>query len=235
MLGGLVKYRYEVRVSFGWLPRPQIEAGYAVRRVFTTAFAVGCRRIALLVCVYLMGCSAGPKAAGLATNALLSVAGLTLAEKSAAPVTRNVSMRIEASRDLNAAATGQGVATVVRVYKLRNQEAFLSASYRTFGETDKEKAALGSDLSEVREFILMPGQTVKISEKLTADATYLGVATFFRKPSPQRWRMAFNTADAEQTGLVIGMHACAMTSSGAVPVGMRRSDALLLSTAPCSE
>ncbi|KRB66312.1 hypothetical protein ASE07_10550 [Noviherbaspirillum sp. Root189] len=187
------------------------------------------------MCIPLLGCSAGPKGAELTTNALLSVAGLKLTEKSAAPVTRQVSLRLEASRDLNAAATGQGVATVVRVYKLRNQEAFLSASYRVFGDTDKEKNVLGSDLSEVREFILMPGQTVRINEKLTADAAYLGVATFFRKPSPQRWRMAFNAVDAEQTGLVLGVHACAMTSSGAIPVGMRRSDALLLSTAPCSE
>ncbi|MFC7516963.1 type VI secretion system lipoprotein TssJ [Herbaspirillum sp. GCM10030257] len=188
-----------------------------------------------MICIPLLGCSAGPKGAELAANALLSVAGLKLTEKNTVPVTRQVSLRFEASHDLNAAATGQGVATVVRVYKLRNQDAFLSASYRMFGDTDKEKTVLGNDVSEVREFILMPGQTIRINEKLTADAAYLGVATLFRKASPQRWRMAFNAVDVEQAGLVLGVHACAMTSSGAIPVGIRRDDALLLSTAPCSE
>jgi len=184
----------------------------------------------------LAGCAAGPKSAGLAVDALLSVAGMQLTEKSAAPVTRQVSLRIEAARDLNAATTSsEGVATVVRVYKLRSQDAFLSAPYRLFGDADKEKTVLGADLLEVREIVLMPGQTVSTKEKLAGDASYLGIATLFRKPSPQRWRMAFNAIDAEQSGLVIGVHACAMSASGTVPVGMRRTDAMLLSTAPCSE
>lgn len=230
-----MKYRYQARALSRYLPRSLMAAGGVFGRVAQNPFPIGWRRIALLMWLPLLGCSAGPKGAELAANALLSVAGLKLTEKSAAPATRQVSLRIEAARDLNAEATGQGVATVVRLYKLRNEDTFLSASYRMFGDTDKEKTVLGSDLSEVREFILMPGQTVKIHEKLTADAVYLGVATLFRKPSPQRWRLAFNAVDAEQTGLVLGVHACAMTSSGAIPVGMRRSDALLLSTAPCSE
>jgi type VI secretion system protein VasD len=227
--------KYQVGVPFRLLPCSLLAEVRALGFTFRCASRIVWRGMVLLVWVPLLGCVAVPKSAGLAADALLSVAGLKLTEINAVPITRQVSLRIEASRDLNAATTGQGVATVIRVYKLRSQDAFLSTPYRMFGDADKEKAVLGSELSEVREFILMPGQTVRLNEKLTADAAYLGVATFFRKPSPQRWRMAFNAVDAEQVGLVLGVHACALTSTGALPVGMRRNDALLLSTAPCSE
>lgn len=230
-----MKYPYQANMLSGLWPNALMAPSDPFCRRWQCVSWLRWRRITLLMCVSLLGCTAVPRSVQQATDTVLSVAGLTLREKSAAPPVRQVSLRMEASYNLNAATTGQGVATVVRVYKLRSQEAFLSAPYRVFGDTDKEKTVLGSDLSEIREFVLLPGQTVKVNEKLSADAAYLGVAALFHKPSPQRWRMAFNAVDAEQTGLVLGVHACAMTSSGALPIGMRHSDAVLLSTAPCSE
>jgi type VI secretion system protein VasD len=162
------------------------------------------------------------------------VAGLTgeLGEKGKqAPQT--IAIRLDASANLNADDNGNGLATVMRIYQLRDLVAFLSLPHAAHWDSDRERAVLGNALIESREFTLVPGQTLHFKENLNDSASHLGIVALFRKRAGQRWRLAFASADAARSGIAIGVHACAMTSNSAVPLGTNIQDAFLLSTAPC--
>ena len=73
--------------------------------------------------------------------------------------------------------------------------------------------------------------------ELTQIHKSLGIVALFRSPAAQRWKFAFNTEKNEKSGIVIGLHACAMTvtsgtlttPAGATPL----TDVNLLSPAVC--
>jgi type VI secretion system protein VasD len=146
---------------------------------------------------------------------------------------KTVALRLEGARNLNAGENGQGLATVVRLYQLRNQHTFLATPYANFGAPEKEQQAMGTDLLDVRELILSPGQIFDLKEKMSGEAEYLGVVALFRVPAPRRWRFAFAAADAARSGVTVGVHTCAMTATALSPVGMTLADAALLSSVKC--
>lgn len=201
------------------------------RRLFS---AVG-RSCALFVCASLLACGSPVQTAtDKVTEVALSAVGIKLPEKTDLPrLSRSVAVRIDATKDLNAGEDGQGLATVMRLYKLRDYNSFLTTPYASFGVTEKEKQAIGTDLMEVREVTLSPGQTLDLKEKMPGDAAYLGVVALFRSPFPQRWRFAFAATDAERSGITLGAHTCAMTATKPAPIGMNLNDTALLSPVRC--
>jgi type VI secretion system protein VasD len=124
---------------------------------------------------------------------------------------RNVALKLHAGSNLNAGTTGKPLSLITRVYKLKQTAAFYSAPYDTFLSPEKEKALLGADLIEVRELSLIPGQLYEVNEKVSRESAYIGVVTLFRVPAPQRWRAAFIAAEAETSGITMGLHACSLT------------------------
>lgn len=196
--------------------------------------AIG-RICAILLCFPMLGCgTAVQTAADKVTEVTLGAVGIKLPEKTDLPrPSRSIAVRMEATKDLNAGEDGQGLATVMRLYKLRDYNSFLATPYASFGGTEKEKQAIGADLMEVREVILAPGQTLDLKEKMSGDAAYLGVVALFRTPFPQRWRFAFATADAERSGITLGAHTCAMTATQPAPIGTNLNDTALLSPVRC--
>jgi len=139
----------------------------------------------------------------------------------AAKPPRRVALSLQASPSLNVdEASGASLSLVTRIYKLRSVEAFLSAPYETFGDAAREKDRLGDDVIEVRDIQLVPGQRVASTEKVTREATYVGVVALFHSPAPQRWRYAFAADDLERSGLALGAHACALTVATGSPLGM---------------
>lgn len=124
---------------------------------------------------------------------------------------RRINWRVFASESLNVNESGQSLALVVRMYKLKSPDAFLQAPPDIFGDPAKEKAALNEDLIAARELQLVPGQHHEATDKVTREARYIGIVALYRKPAQGRWRYAFNAASAEKTGLHIGAHACAMS------------------------
>lgn len=168
------------------------------------------------------------------TELALASIGVKPSEKTdTSRLPRSVALRIEAAKDLNAGEEGQGLPTVARIYKLRDYRSFMATPYPIFMSPEREKQALGEDLLEVRELILLPGKTTDLREKVPGEAMYLGVVAMFRNPSPQRWRFAFTTALVEGPGIVIGAHTCALTASTLAPVGMTLDESTLLSSARC--
>jgi type VI secretion system protein VasD len=166
----------------------------------------------------LTGCAAGTIA-----SAAIELAGLRkapeLPELQKPP--RQVAIRLHAGGNLNAGGGGQPLALSARIYKLRQRTAFERASYHGFLNPQTERELLGADLVEVREVQLIPGQRYEALESVSREATHIGVVALFRKPAPQRWRAAFSAADAEKSGITIGLHACALSVPGQPLAGTR--------------
>ncbi|MCC7700939.1 type VI secretion system lipoprotein TssJ [Janthinobacterium sp. GW460P] len=171
--------------------------------------------LVLLQALLLTGCAGG--AIGTLANAALQMAGVAkpppeLPDAQQPP--RNVSIRLHAAQRLNTDADGRPLALVARIYKLRQSAAFEQAPYDSFLDAQREKAALGADLMEVKEVLLVPGQRYEVQEKVSKEAYFIGVVALFRAPAAQRWRATFAAADAERGGITVGLHACALSISG---------------------
>ena len=181
------------------------------------------QRPLLLLCLLslLSGCAGG--GASMASNAL-EAAGL---RKPAPPLVpeaqqppRKVTLRLHAAKRLYVDARGQSLALLVRVYKLRQRAAFDTAPYAAFASAQAEREALGSDLVEVKEVTLVPGQQLELADKVAREAGYVGVVALFHSPAREGWRLAFAAPDAEKAGVTVGLYACAMSvGSGAQASG----------------
>lgn len=172
-------------------------------------------RVGVLAGMVLMG---GCATIGNLANSALEMAGVKEPEIPEIPevpdalkAPRTIAIKLHAGSNLNADANGQPLAVVTRIYKLKQNAAFQQATYDTFLSPQKEKEVLGAELLEVKEITLIPGQHYAVTEKVTQEAYYIGVVTLFRSPAAQRWRVIFPTNEAEKSGIIIGMHACALT------------------------
>lgn len=170
-----------------------------------------------LPCLVLLGCASG--GTGLA-GAALEASGLrkpppVLPDALQPP--RHVALHLHAAKRLNLDPRGQSLALLIRVYKLRQRAAFEGAPYAAFLSPQAEREALGADLLEVKEFTLVPGQRLDLNEQLARDASHLGVVALFHSPARDGWRLAFAAADAEQAGVTLGLHACAMSPGVGAP------------------
>jgi type VI secretion system protein VasD len=176
----------------------------------------GSKMIVIAGLLALQGCAAGSIA-----GAALEIAGMRKATElpEAQKPPRNVTIRLHASRNLNAGSGSQPLALAARIYKLRQPAAFQQMSFDGFLNPHSERELLGGDLLEVKEVMLIPGQRYEIVEKTTREAFYIGVVALFRTPAENRWRLAFAAGDAEKSGITIGLHACALNAgAGATAV-----------------
>ncbi|HEX7983061.1 MAG TPA: type VI secretion system lipoprotein TssJ [Duganella sp.] len=168
----------------------------------------------------LQGCAAGSIA-----GAALQMAGIQKPPElpDAQKPPRNVAIRLHAAQNLNAGKAVQPMALAARIYKLRQTATFQQMNFNAFLDPQTERQLLGNDLLEVKEVMLIPGQRYEVAEKVTREAYFIGVVALFQAPAEQRWRLSFSSADAEKSGITVGLHACAMSvgagASAAVPVG----------------
>lgn len=160
----------------------------------------------------------------------LQVVGL----KSDEPQPKTVALRLHAGDNLNAADGTRGVALVTRVYQLRDRHRFEDAPFKAFLDGELERIALGDDLIEVTEVLLTPGQRHRLLQQLPAQGRYLGVVALFRAPSTSRWRLAFDAARAQEHGITVGLHACAMTTTSDALVTALASDPYRLASVNCA-
>lgn len=186
----------------------------------------------------LASCSVGTQVlAGAASGALeaLGVKPSNVPESQKPP--RQVPVRLYAGSNLNAAGDNRPVAMVVRIYALKEPTSFMQAPYDAFLDPAREKQVLGAELLNVREVTLIPGQRYEVSEKVSREASTLGVVALFRSPAAQRWKFAFDTVKGEKSGITIGLHACAMTLTVGEAItptdGVQRSALNMLSPASC--
>ena len=192
----------------------------------------------LIVTAQLAGCAAAVPALGSAASAALQLAGIgkpDLPDSQKPP--RDLGITLFAAQNLNAATDHKPLALVVRLYVLKDPTSFQQASFDTFTDPAKEKSALGSDLLGVREVTLIPGQRYNATEKVSREAQAFGIVALFRDPAMQRWKFAFDPAKSEKSGIMVGLHNCAMTvTSGTVispDQGLPQQQLNLLSSVTC--
>jgi len=156
----------------------------------------------------LQGCAAGSIA-----GAALQMAGIQKPPElpDAQKPPRNVAIRLHAAQNLNAGKAVQPMALAARIYKLRQIATFQQMNFNAFLDPQTERQLLGNDLLEVKEVMLIPGQRYEVVEKVTREAYFIGVVALFQAPAEQRWRLSFSSADAEKSGITVGLHACAMS------------------------
>jgi type VI secretion system protein VasD len=116
---------------------------------------------------------------------------------------------------------------------LRNNATFLGAPYEALVDGAREKVALGQDLVDVREVMLVPGQKLEFKEKLPVDTEFLAVAALFRTPSAERWRYVFPADATNAKGVIVGVHGCALTVSQGNVAGAKVSDLNSLTGVRC--
>jgi len=166
----------------------------------------------LIACSALAGCAAGVSLIGAAASTALQATGLTKPDvPDAQKPPRQIPLTLAAASNLNAARDNHPLALVVRLYALKDPTSFQQAPFDTFTDPDKEKSTLGADLINVREVTLIPGQHYQMTEKVSREAQAFGVVALFRDPAIQRWKLAFDPAKSEKSGIMIGLHNCAMT------------------------
>jgi type VI secretion system protein VasD len=175
--------------------------------------------LALTFTAALAGCGNAPH--GSFANAALGAVGLRkaagLPESQQPP--RNVPLRLHAATRLNVNERGQPLALAVRLYKLRQKDAFEEAPYAAFLDPQQERERLGADLVDVREIMLVPGQRYEVTEKVAREAGHVGIVALFHNPAAGHWRTTVSSADAERNGVNIGLHACAMSVAGGAVSG----------------
>lgn len=162
----------------------------------------------------LQGCAAGSIA-----GAALQIAGVQKPPElpDAQKPPRNVAIRLHAAQNLNAGKAVQPMALATRIYKLRQTAAFQQMHFNAFLNAQTERELLGNDLLDVKEVMLIPGQRYEVVEKVTREAYFIGVVALFQAPAEQQWRLAFAAADAEKSGITVGLHACAMSVGAGAP------------------
>lgn len=131
---------------------------------------------------------------------------------------KKVVLRIHAGEQLNTGTNGRSLSVVVRIYRLKDSAAFLRAPYDAFRTPAAEQDAFGSDLAEVREVVLTPGQKSETVETMARNAPFLGVVALFRAPAQGRWRFAFDASSAEKKGVTLGVHGCALSVATGDPI-----------------
>lgn len=104
---------------------------------------------------------------------------------------------IVVARDVNPDSAGRASPIVVRLYQLKEEGAFNSASY--FALADKEQATLGPSLDSREEYELQPGQTKELILKIPPEARYLGVVAAYRDLNNSKWKAL---SPAPETGLL---------------------------------
>ncbi|GAA0767490.1 type VI secretion system lipoprotein TssJ [Ideonella azotifigens] len=128
------------------------------------------------------------------------------------PKSSKVALRLHAAQVMNIDAAGNSLPVVTRIYKLRDKSAFMQVPDSAFQDIKSARTSeLTSDVVEVKEVALTPGQRYEVTEAVPAEAGYIGVVALFRAPAAGRWRFVFDTRAAAATGLTLGVHGCALS------------------------
>ena len=95
-------------------------------------------------------------------------------------------LSIAASADTNPDVAGRPSPVVVRLYQLKDAEAFSNANF--FAIFDQEEATLGGSLLSREEFVLNPGESRSLDIAVANEAKFVGLAAAFRDIRNTKWR-----------------------------------------------
>ena len=143
----------------------------------------------------------------LAVAALGLLAGCPKTVKSL--MSTSMEARLVASASLNPDPSGRASPLVVRLYELKDRQAFVRADF--FDLWDNEAATLGADLVTRDEIQLEPGQQRKVERRLDDATHYLGVVAAFRDLDNADWRSVAEIRQNHGNDFSIGLGGQAVT------------------------
>lgn len=129
----------------------------------------------------------------LSMTLLIGLIGCTSTKPSIKEQT-SIDLRIEAAENVNPDEKGRAAPIQVRIYELKNDNAFTSADF--YSLQDNDKSILGGDLLVSDEFILRPGEVKTIRRRTNPETTVIGVLAGYRGLAQSQWRETYRLAEA---------------------------------------
>lgn len=110
---------------------------------------------------------------------------------------KTLHLDIRAREGVNNNAKGASLATVVRIYQLRDRQAFDSTDYPSLFADDSQ--AIKADLVAEKDIRLRPGESVALDMPLEEMAQYVAVAGMFMTPDQANdtWRLVLTRDDLD--------------------------------------
>lgn len=110
---------------------------------------------------------------------------------------KTVHLDIQAREGVNNNAKGASLATVVRIYQLKDRKAFDSTDYPSLFAQDSQ--ALKADWVAGKDIRLRPGESVTLDMPMEETAQYVAVAGMFMAPdlANDTWRIVLSRDDLD--------------------------------------
>jgi type VI secretion system protein VasD len=109
---------------------------------------------------------------------------------------KQMNLTVVARGALNQDARGTSLPVVLRIYQLKDDRPFATATYAQVLDGND---ALRAATLRSRDVTLGPGQTIKVSEPMDDAANYVGVAAFFRDTANAEWSVLIPKAQWKKT------------------------------------
>jgi type VI secretion system protein VasD len=121
----------------------------------------------------------------------------------------SVELRIDDK--LNPDDLGRPLSMVVRLYELRQREAFEKLTLHDLANVADETRLLGQDLIGRHEFILTPGTKRTIEWTPQAETTHMAWVGFYRNPKAQPWRQIVSVQQLDPKPMQLWVGACGLS------------------------
>lgn len=110
---------------------------------------------------------------------------------------KTLHLDIQARSGVNNNAKGASLATVVRIYQLKDRKAFDSTDYPSLFADDSQ--AVRADLVDEKDIRLRPGESVSLDMPLDESTQFVAVAGMFMAPDQTNdtWRLVLTRDDLD--------------------------------------
>lgn len=98
-------------------------------------------------------------------------------------------LAVKAASDVNPDERGRAAPIVIRIYELKNDNAFAAADFFTL--ENQEKTVLADDVVKRDEFQLRPGEHRKVVRRPAPETTAIGVIAAYRDLPNAVWRSVY--------------------------------------------
>ena len=110
---------------------------------------------------------------------------------------KTLHLDIRARDGVNSNESGNALATVVRIYQLKDRKAFDAANYSTLFSVDSE--TIKADLLAEKDIRVRPGESVTVDMPMESGADFVAVAAMFLSPDQKNnnWRIVLTINDLD--------------------------------------
>jgi len=124
----------------------------------------------------------------------------------------NVTLTIEAGRDINPDPHGRPSPIALKLFELKSLANFERADF--FSLFDRERETLGPELIARDEMVLRPGDRVTQERKIAPEVRFIGVLAGFRDLERSQWRLSIPMEAARRQPLRIQLDATRVALQG---------------------